>query len=170
MTTLFPEKMRAEKEAVVKQSWAPLAQAMEAAGINTPPRIAAFLTTVAYESNCEYNRREDGDTRLYGGRGHIQLTLKENYQAAGNWLGVDLVTNPEWARSLQWSAKIATWYWTKARPKCNEYADNLQMGKICGAIGYPLGDGSEDRRRCQAFIRVLKFLTGVDPVGVVQTR
>lgn len=170
MATLFPEKMRVGKEDIVKQSWALLAQCMETAGINTPRRIAAFLTTVAYESNCEYNRREDGDTRLYGGRGHIQLTGELNYKAAGDSLGVDLVANPEWARSLQWSAKIAIWYWTKARPRCNEYADNLQMGKICGAIGYPIGDGSEDRRRCQAFIRVLKFLTGVDPVGVVQTR
>lgn len=163
---MFPEKMRRGQEGIVANGWPNLVEAMAAGGIDTPLEQAAFLTTVAYESNGEYNRREDGDTRLYGGRGHVQLTGQENYRQAGGTLSIDLVNNPEWARSLLWSAKIAVWYWTKARPKCNEFANNKQMGKINAAIGYPIGDGSEDARRCAAFGRAYKAITGKDLAGI----
>ena len=150
---------------------------MAAAQINTPERVAAFLTTLCFESWCEYNA-VDGTygTRKYAGRGFIQLTGKEladgtvmNYGPCGKYLGIDLVANPDLALSLEWSAKVATWYWTKARPKCNEYADNLQMGKINGAIGYPLS-GSNDTDRCMVFGHVLKYLTGVEPTDITCMR
>jgi len=150
-----------------------LLEAMEAAQINTPERVAAFLTTLCFESWCEYNALQPaGDPpRLYTGRGFIQLTGLGNYEAAGQDLGVDLVNDPEDARSLQWSAKIATWYWTKARPRCNEFADNLQMGKVNAAIGYPrLPDGSNDNDRCMVFGQALKYLTGSVPAGINCTR
>jgi putative chitinase len=140
---------------------------MVEAGIDTPRRIAAFLTTLLYESWCEYNVREVGDTRVYGGRGYIQLTGEANYTAAGRSLGVDLVSNPDLAMSLEWSAKIARWYWTVARPNCNSYADALQMGKINAAIGYPRSaDGSNDNARCKTFAQALLYLTGGSEVTV----
>ena len=147
-----------------------LLEAMAAAQINTPERVAAFLTTLCFESWCEYNA-VDGTygTRTYAGRGFIQLTGEPNYTAAGRALGINLLGSPDLARSLEWSAKVATWYWTKARPKCNEYADNLQMGKINGAIGYPLS-GSNDTDRCMVFGGVLRRLTGSVPAGITCTR
>lgn len=42
---------------------------------------------------------------------------------------------------------------------CNEWADQLQMGKINGAIGYPLA-GSNDADRCLVFGKALEKLTG----------
>ncbi|HEY0619074.1 MAG TPA: glycoside hydrolase family 19 protein [Kribbella sp.] len=144
-----------------------LNQAMRDANINTPYRKAAFLATLVHESRLEYNIREIGDTRLYGGRGYIQLTGDFNYRPAGQYLGIDLLGNPELARSLQWSAPIARWYWTVAR-NINPFADQLNMGKVNAAIGYPAG--AEDQRRCDSFKNAIRYLTGSVPAGVVCTR
>lgn len=142
-----------------------LLQQMDLAQINTPPRIAAFLATLAHESRFEYNVKQRGATAIYAGRGYIQLTGVDNYRAAGNHLGIDLVTSPDLAMSLEWSAKIARWYWTVAR-KCNPMADALQMGKVNRAIGYPIADGAEDVDRCKSFESALKYLTGSVPPGI----
>jgi putative chitinase len=144
-----------------------LNQAMRDANINTAYRKAAFLATLVHESRLEYNIREIGDTRLYGGRGYIQLTGDFNYGPAGRYFGIDLLGNPELARSLQWSAPIARWYWTVAR-SINPYADALHMGKVNAAIGYPAG--TEDQRRCDSFKNAIRYLTGSVPSGIICTR
>ncbi|RZT11882.1 putative chitinase [Kribbella sp. VKM Ac-2569] len=144
-----------------------LNQAMRDAQINTPYRKAAFLATLVHESRLEYNIREIGDTRPYGGRGYIQLTGDFNYGPAGQYFGIDLLGNPDLALSLQWSAPIARWYWTVARD-INPYADNLDMGRVNAAIGYPAG--AEDQRRCDSFKSALNYLTGSVPSGVICTR
>jgi putative chitinase len=144
-----------------------LNQAMRDAQINTPYRKAAFLATLVHESRLEYNIREIGDTRPYGGRGYIQLTGDFNYGPAGQYFGIDLLGNPDLALSLQWSAPIARWYWTVARD-INPYADNLDMGRVNAAIGYPAG--AEDQRRCDSFKAALNYLTGSVPSGVICTR
>jgi putative chitinase len=164
---MFPGKLRTAHKADVEKGLPSLNAEMAKAGITTPRRIAAFLTTLVFESWVEYNVHQVGTTTKYTGRGYIQLTGMSNYSDAGKYLGVDLVTSPDLAMSLAWSAKIATWYWTKARPKCNEYADTLQMGKINGAIGYPRSaDGSNDNARCTAFAAALRYLTGSTPSGI----
>jgi putative chitinase len=160
---------RVGNRTVVEKGLPSLLKEMALGEINTPRRIAAFLTTLAHESAFEYNSREHGDTRLYGGRGFIQLTGVDNYRAAGKHLGIDLVGNPDLAMSLAWSAKIARWYWTVNR-HCNALADNLQIGKINAAIGYPVGDGTEDTRRCDSFELAMRILTGSIPAGISRTR
>lgn len=163
---MFPGKIATASIPIVEAGLPGLLEQMTAAEINTPRRVAAFLTTLAFESRFEYNIREGGDTRPYGGRGYIQLTGEDNYRAAGHYLGFDLVGHPELAQSLAWSAKIATWYWT-VRRDCNSYADVLRMGKVNAAIGYPRSpDGSNDNARCAAFQKALQYLTGgaLEPV------
>lgn len=144
-----------------------LNQAMRDANINTPYRKAAFLATLVHESRLEYNIREIGDTRRYGGRGYIQLTGDFNYGPAGRYFGIDLLGNPDLALSLQWSAPIARWYWTVAR-NINPYADALDMGRVNAAIGYPAG--AEDQRRCDSFKNAIRYFTGSVPSGVRCTR
>ncbi|WP_328992954.1 glycoside hydrolase family 19 [Kribbella sp. NBC_01245] len=158
---------RIANPSLVQQGLPSLNQAMRDANINTPYRKAAFLATLVHESRLEYNIREIGDTRLYGGRGYIQLTGDFNYGPAGRYFGIDLLGNPELARSLQWSAPIARWYWTVAR-NINPYADALNMGKVNAAIGYPAG--AEDGRRCDSFKNAIRVLTGSVPGGIICTR
>ena len=163
---MFPGKIREASIPIVQAGLPTLNAEMAAAGINTPRRIAAFLTTLAFESRFEYNIHQQGDTRTYAGRGYIQLTGPGNYEAAGKYLGIDLLDTPDLALSLAWSAKIARWYWTVAR-HCNVFADALRMGKVNAAIGYPrAADGSNDQARCLAFQSALRYLTGgeLEPV------
>ena len=163
--------LRSAHRADVEAGLPKLNEEMQRAGINTPRRVAAFLTTLAYESFLEYNIKQIGGTSTYTGRGYIQLTGSYNYEAAGKYLQAPLVSTPDLARSLELSAKIAIWYWTVARPKCNEYADTLQMGQINRMIGYPRSaDGSNDNARCAAFAAALKYLTGSVPAGITCTR
>jgi putative chitinase len=155
-------------KAIVAAGFPTLLTAMAAAKIDTPARQAAFLTTLCFESLCEYSILQGGSNtpagieRGFTGRGYIQLTGPANYTAASAYLGVDLVSHPELAQSIDWSAKIATWYWTVARPGCNAYADAYRMGKVNAAIGYPLS-GSNDADRCMVFGKVLAYLTGSTP-------
>lgn len=171
---MFPGLVTEERRPVIEEGLPSLNAAMLAADITTPRRIAAFLTTLSFESWLKYNQRQLTQTRTYYGRGFIQLTGRsgdpdangfvQNYTPAGEYLGIDLVNNPDLALDIRYSARIATWYWTVARPLCNTYADNLQMGKINRAIGYPVvtySDGStNDTRRCTAFVKALAYLTG----------
>lgn len=160
---MFPG--RVGDAATVQAGLPSLLEQMAVAEINTPRRVAAFLATLAHESAFLYNIKAKGDIRIYAGRGYIQLTGVVNYTAAGEYLGVDLAGNPDLALSVNWSPRIARWYWTRAR-KCNPMADALQMGKVNAAIGYPIGDGSEDRRRCESFKNALLYLTGSVPDGI----
>lgn len=54
---------------------------------------------------------EPGDGYRYHGRGYIQLTGKNQYRAAGESLGLDLVNKPERAAEPENASKIAVWYW-----------------------------------------------------------
>lgn len=167
-----PGKIRDEK--VVAAGLASLNREMVKAKITTPRRIAAFLSTLAVESEFEYSILQGGSNiptgieKGYTGRGYIQLTGSANYTAAGKHLGIDLLGHPELAQSIEWSAKIATWYWTVNRPSTNAYADALRMGKVNAMIGFPTGPG--DTVRCRMFAEALRVLTGSVPDGITCTR
>lgn len=101
----------------------------------TDPQLAYILATAWHETahtfqpigeygGVEYKRRrydvtgdnpsrarsmgndEPGDGVLYAGRGYVQLTWKNNYEKAGNKIGVDLVNEPERALETDVAAAI----------------------------------------------------------------
>lgn len=90
--------------------------ALKEEGITNPNQVAYVLATVQRETS--FVNFEEGATRYessggtqYWGRGYVQLTHKENYQAATNYLkskgmNVDLVANPELAKRPDIAAKI----------------------------------------------------------------
>lgn len=59
---------------------------------------------------------EPGDGYKYRGRGYIQLTGKENYERAGEALGLDLKNHPELAAEPRNASRIATWFWNERVP------------------------------------------------------
>lgn len=166
---MFPGLVTDARRPIIEAGLPALNAEMEKAGITTPRRKAAFLTTLRHESWILYNQRQLTQTRKYYGRGLIQLTGRAtdpdpngvvmNYTAAGKHLGIDLVGNPDLALDIRYSAKIAVWYWTTH--DCNTKADHLDMGAINAAIGYPRSpDGSNDNARCLTFQKALQYLTG----------
>jgi predicted chitinase len=150
--------------AVVRDGLPSLNAEMQRGGITTPPRVAAFLATLRHESGFRYNAAEAGNSSAYRGRGYIQLTGVGNYQAAGNNLGHDFVNSPDDAATLAWSAPIARYYWTVARP-LNADADALNMGLVSQHIGYAWS-AAEDNARCADFKAVLQYYTGNVPAGI----
>ena len=107
----------------------PLNKAMRESDINTPQRKAAFIATLAvesdrfqtfeeYASGADYEGRSDlgntqpGDGVKYKGRGAIQITGRDNYTQMGRDLGVDFVNNPELASTPAYAFETAAWFWT----------------------------------------------------------
>jgi putative chitinase len=60
---------------------------------------------------------EPGDGFKYRGRGYMQLTGKDNYEAMGKLIGIDLVAKPELAALPENAAKIAVEFWKTNVPK-----------------------------------------------------
>lgn len=100
-----------------------------------PSRFPDLETATAFERNPEkiankvYGGRmgntEDGDGWKYIGRGLIQLTGKDNYKAASEALGEDLVSNPQLVEEPRIAALTAGWFWNKRG--LNELADQMDI-------------------------------------------
>lgn len=110
----------------------PLNKALREAYITDPLEVAHFLAQVLHETGGfrwleeiwgpsaaqrRYEGRADlgnvlpGDGYLFRGRGLIHLTGRNNYQRAGQALGLPLVERPELAAEPEHAARIACWYW-----------------------------------------------------------
>lgn len=127
-----------------------LNDAMAEFGINTPMRQAAFLAQIAFESgglrytleiasgkaydtgnlakNLGNTPEADGDGQKYKGRGLIQVTGHNNYEACGKALGLPLLAKPELLEEPENACRSAGWYW--ASRGLNELADRGAFKKI----------------------------------------
>ncbi|MNO69451.1 Chitinase class I [compost metagenome] len=88
-------------------------QAVEAAMSKGPEAVAELMYGGRMGNNSP------GDAHAFHGRGFIQLTGRDNYEAAGKALGIDLLNNPDLAADPEVAAKVATWYW-KSRDGLSE--------------------------------------------------
>jgi len=88
---------------------------------NNPEAIA----NVVYANRMGNGPGETGDGWRFRGRGYIPLTGKDNYKRYGEYLGLDLVNNPELAGKEDNAAEIAAEFWS--RSDLNEAADVLDL-------------------------------------------
>ncbi|MCY1285109.1 Chitinase class I [compost metagenome] len=88
-------------------------QAVEAAIAKGPESVAELMY------GGRMGNTSPGDAYAFRGRGFVQLTGRDNYEAAGRALGVDLLNNPDLAADPEMAAKVATWYW-KSRDGLSE--------------------------------------------------
>lgn len=122
--------------------------------INTPIRQLCFLAQVGHESGGLFFTEElasgkayegrkslgnvnPGDGVKYKGRGLIQITGRSNYQAIGNALNIDFVSNPTLLGGknvkvctpdqLKYAALSAGWFWNLK--KLNAIADTINISK-----------------------------------------
>ena len=142
--------------------------------INTAPRIAALLATLRAESGFRYNALEPcsstSDYYPYCGRGFIQLTWKQNYAAAGQYLKRDFINQMDDARSLNYSAAIMRWYWTVSRTTLNRSADRLDMAAVTRAVNGAGARTATLNARCADFRKVLTYYGySYDPAKVICT-
>jgi predicted chitinase len=82
-----------------------------------------------------------GDGLRYKGRGFIQITGRDNYNRAGQALGIDLVNNPKLASTPDVAAKIAVWYWkSRVKPAVDDYTDTIGVTSKVNPSMNGLGD------------------------------
>lgn len=148
---------------------APLNDAMDEFGIDTPVRRAPFLAQVAVESGSlryvseiasgmAYNGRADlGNTkpeaiaiaRRHGstpgpwwkGHGLIQITGYDNHLACGTALGLDLLNEPTLLELPGDAARSAAWFWQTRG--LNELADAGNFERITRRINGGLNGHAE---------------------------
>jgi len=143
--------------------------AMQASGVNTMLRTAAFVAQLAHES-AEFRFMEElwgptdaqhryepaadlakrlgntepGDGLRFKGRGPIQITGRFNYKKYGDLLGVDLVDHPELAAQPDWAFATAGLFWKSNG--LNELADAQDFVTITKRINGGL-NGLPDRQK-----------------------
>jgi predicted chitinase len=150
--------------------------ALEAAKIDTPARIAAFLAQLAHESG-EYRHMEEladgrgyegradlgntqpGDGVKFKGHGPIQITGRANHEACGRALGIDLIADPRLLCTPHYGTASACWFWNRA--ELSLLADRDWFKLITRRIngGY---NGLSDRRQYWDRNRALLGLPPVD--------
>lgn len=158
--------------------YVPLSQAMNAFGICTPERKAAFLAQVCVESgDLEYVKEIWGPTpaqlrydppgelamrlgntkpgmgKLYMGRGLIETTGLYNYQLVSKALAHDFVNHPDDLCQPIWASRSAAYYFKSHG--CNELADQFRFGDITREIN---GGMTEQALRIKAWTRCKNVL------------
>lgn len=168
MTRITPELLRAVMPNVGERAerFAPLlAQACPRFNIDTPARVAAFLATIAHESQellhmkevwgptaaqLRYEGRKDlgntepGDGKRFAGRGAIQVTGRDNYTRLSKATGTDYVQFPVLLERDR-DAVIGSCWWWQAHG-CNELADTGSIEAVTRKVN-GAQNGIEDRRR-----------------------
>lgn len=107
----------------------------------------------AYEGRTDLGNVRRGDGVRYKGRGLIMVTGRYNYQRCGEWLGIDLESQPQLLSEPEWAVKSSLWFWDVH--DLNAYADNDDLRGQTKVIngGY---NGYEDRQ--QLYVRALRIL------------
>jgi putative chitinase len=133
---MTPDQLRRAADCTQARAtvWAPILSAACALhGIDSPARLAGFVSQVAHESGrlvyvselwgptpaqARYEGRADlgntqpGDGGRFRGRGLIQVTGRANYRKAAAALGIDCETRPELLALPEHAAASAAWFWS----------------------------------------------------------
>ncbi|AXO89441.1 glycoside hydrolase family 19 protein [Pseudomonas parafulva] len=155
----------------------PLNAAMAHWQIDHPKRMAAFLAQIGHESGQLRYVRElgsdaylarydtgalaqrlgntpqaDGDGQLYRGRGLIQVTGRNNYQACSRALFGDerLLAQPQLLEQPRWACESAAWFWQSRG--LNALADQGEFNRITRHINGGL-NGLDERLKLWARAR-----------------
>jgi len=105
-----------------------------------------------------------GDGWKYRGRGFLQITGKNAYKSLGDYLNVDLVSNPDLLNSPEIAAKSIPWFFlnykknlTKGDPKSLE-----DIGLVNKAVGFsdPTGEKAKKRAELASEIQSMDLNSG----------
>lgn len=108
--------------------------------VMNPMRLGNFI----YASKLGNGNEASGDGFKYRGGGLIQLTGRENYRAAGEALGLDLVLRPAQIISEPVAARTAGYFWSLK--DLNAAADAGDFEHTTRAINGEAMQGADERR------------------------
>tara|TARA_R100000900_G_C3275625_1_gene152676 strand:- start:38 stop:679 length:642 start_codon:yes stop_codon:yes gene_type:complete len=108
------------------------------------PELAQFMAQVAIETDYfktleEYGPGKDryGGGKRYKGRGFLQLTHKDNYEAAGKALNyAGLADDPDLVLDKETAADTSFWFWeTNVRPAVKDFSNTDKVTRIVNGPG-----------------------------------
>lgn len=120
-----PQAVSAKVRSALREGPEALNDAWKEAMQGRPERLAELMY------GGRMGNDEPGDGYKYRGRGYIQLTGKDQYRAAGEALGMDLVGRPDLAADPENAARIAVWYW---KQNVHERGGAAESPRIAGSI------------------------------------
>lgn len=135
------------------------AEAEAQAYARQPERIANRV----YGGRMGNGPESSGDGWRYRGRGLIQLTGKDNYRRFAQWLGADVLANPDWVAE-RYAVQSAVYYWE--RTELNPLADMDDLSTITRRINGGV-NGYEHRR--ELLLKAKRVLAEQSEAGVVET-
>lgn len=101
------------------------------------------LANAVYSNRMGNGDEASGDGWKYRGRGAIQLTGRDNYEAASKATGRPYLDQPDLVAQPSDACLTAAWFWHEHG--CNALADTSQIDAITARIN-PAMAGKEDRR------------------------
>lgn len=115
------------------------------------------IAEAVYGLRADLGNLMPGDGRAYKGRGPIQLTGFDNYNALAVAYGLHVGEVADWLVTPRGGARSAAWYWNSRR--LNPLADAQAFDTICmrvnGAKTIAGANGLEDRRARYARLKAL---------------
>lgn len=115
----------------------------------------------AIANNCYANRigngnEASGDGWLYRGRGYLQTTGKDNYKALGNYLGIDLVKNPDLVATMYPLASAAFFFMNNVKwTLCDQGTDAMTIERITRKVNGGIHGLDERIRHTQLYYKIL---------------
>ena len=127
--------------------------------INTAPLYARkpeMIANIVYESRMGNGNRNTGDGWRFRGRGYLQLTGKTNYKSFGDFIGVNLLVNPDLV-ATKYPLTSAAWFFEKNKlwAICDQGVDLATIRKVTQRVngGY---NGISDRvSKTNVFLNLL---------------
>jgi len=118
--TALKENLNYKAETLTKL-WPKLFPAGIAKAYASMPNKQEAIANRAYGSRMGNGPEESGDGFKFCGRGLIQLTGRNNYQAFADSLEMDIDDVPEYLATFEGAAQSACWFWEEN--KLNQWAD-----------------------------------------------
>lgn len=118
--TALKENLNYKAETLTRL-WPKLFPAGVAKAYASMPNKQEAIANRAYGSRMGNGSEESGDGFKFCGRGLIQLTGRNNYQAFADSLEMDIDDVPEYLATFEGAAQSACWFWEEN--KLNQWAD-----------------------------------------------
>ncbi|MBW2937667.1 glycoside hydrolase family 19 protein [Aureisphaera sp. CAU 1614] len=99
---------------------------------NSYARQPKKIANKVYANRMGNGNEASNDGWNFRGRGLIQLTGKDNYQALSNQTGQSFISSPELLEQPQWALTSACWFWKKRN--INKYADTDDIHMVTKLI------------------------------------
>jgi putative chitinase len=144
-----------QSEEKINQFLPYLNKTCEQYSINSCLRKAHFFAQIGHESGQlefleEMGVDEETEEKAYGGykgRGLIQITLKNNYKAYGDYVHHDFLDDKKTdLEQIEWATDSAGWFWNIKMIDLNLFADNNDFIYITRSINGGF-NGYKDRKK-----------------------